>query len=37
MLATDLSKKVIKLDIPVYLIHGRYDYTCSYKEGLAML
>jgi len=30
MLITDLSKKVPKLDIPVYFFQGRYDYTCSF-------
>jgi pimeloyl-ACP methyl ester carboxylesterase len=30
MIATDLSAKVRKLDIPVYFFHGRYDYTCNY-------
>ncbi len=30
MIATDLTTKVRKLDIPVYFFHGRYDYTCNY-------
>lgn len=30
MIATDLTAKVQKLDIPVYFFHGRYDYTCNY-------
>ena len=30
MLATDLSKEVPELGIPVYLFEGIYDYTCSY-------
>jgi pimeloyl-ACP methyl ester carboxylesterase len=30
MIASDLTTKVPKLDIPVYLFHGIYDYTCSY-------
>jgi len=30
MIATDLTAKVPKLDIPVYFFHGIYDYTCSY-------
>ena len=30
MVATDLTKKVQKLEIPVYFIHGIYDYTTSY-------
>jgi len=30
MLATDLSKEVTKLDVPVYFFEGVYDYTCNY-------
>ncbi len=30
MMATDLTEKVQKLDIPLYLIGGIYDYTCNY-------
>ncbi len=30
MLATDLSKQVRELDVPVYFFEGIYDYTCSY-------
>lgn len=30
-LATDLTKEVQKLDIPVYFCDGIYDYTVSYK------
>ena len=30
LVATDLTKKVQKLEIPVYFIHGIYDYTTSY-------
>jgi pimeloyl-ACP methyl ester carboxylesterase len=30
ILDTDLTKQVIKLDIPVYFFHGIYDYTVSY-------
>ena len=30
MLATDLSKQVPELAIPVYFFEGIYDYTCSY-------
>ncbi len=29
-LATDLTKKVTRLDVPVYFFHGVYDYTVSY-------
>jgi pimeloyl-ACP methyl ester carboxylesterase len=28
--STDLTKKVTRLEIPVYLFHGVYDYTVSY-------
>lgn len=31
LVATDLTKKVQRLDIPVYFIHGIYDYTVSYS------
>jgi pimeloyl-ACP methyl ester carboxylesterase len=31
MLATDLSKQVPSLEIPVYFMHGSYDYTVSYQ------
>lgn len=30
ILATDLSKEVPELSIPVYFFEGIYDYTCSY-------
>ena len=30
MLATDLRKKITALELPVYFLHGRYDYTCAY-------
>ena len=30
MLVTDLSKQVPALDVPVYFLHGIYDYTVSY-------
>jgi pimeloyl-ACP methyl ester carboxylesterase len=30
ILATDLSKHVPELDIPIYFFHGIYDYTVSY-------
>lgn len=35
MLATDLSKRVPELELPVYFFEGRYDYTCSYTEARA--
>jgi pimeloyl-ACP methyl ester carboxylesterase len=33
IIATDLSKKVPALKIPVYFIEGIYDYTCSFTEA----
>jgi pimeloyl-ACP methyl ester carboxylesterase len=33
MLATDLSKQLPELDLPVYFFEGIYDYTCSYTEA----
>ena len=33
MISTDLSKKVLELDLPVYFFEGIYDYTCSYTEA----
>jgi pimeloyl-ACP methyl ester carboxylesterase len=32
ILATDLTKQVTELDLPVYFFHGRHDYTVSYTE-----
>jgi len=29
MIATDLTVKVPKLDIPAFFLHGIYDYTCN--------
>ena len=29
-LSTDLTKTVTRLEIPVYFLHGVYDYTVSY-------
>lgn len=37
MIATDLTKKIQKLDIPVYFFHGKYDYTVSYPLAKAYL
>jgi pimeloyl-ACP methyl ester carboxylesterase len=31
MTATDLSRKVMELSIPVYFFEGIYDYTCAYS------
>jgi len=33
MLATDLTKQVTELDLPVYFCSGRYDYTVSSTEA----
>jgi len=30
MQSTDLTQQVTELEIPVYFIHGKYDYTCAY-------
>jgi pimeloyl-ACP methyl ester carboxylesterase len=30
MQITDLTQQVTRLEIPVYLLHGVYDYTCAY-------
>ena len=30
MQITDLSQQVKELEIPVYFLHGAYDYTCAY-------
>jgi pimeloyl-ACP methyl ester carboxylesterase len=35
MIATDLTQKVTALNLPVYFLHGRYDYTCSYDLAKA--
>lgn len=37
MLNTDLSKAVPELTIPVYFLHGKLDYTCSYTVSKAYL
>ena len=29
-LSTDLTKKVTRVEIPIYFLHGAYDYTVSY-------
>lgn len=34
MLATDLSERVPRVDVPVYLLHGVHDGTCGYTEAL---
>jgi len=35
MLATDLTKQVTELQIPIYFFHGIYDYTDSYTLAKA--
>ena len=35
MVSTDLTQKVPALDLPVYFLHGAYDYTVSYSEARA--
>jgi pimeloyl-ACP methyl ester carboxylesterase len=37
MIATDLTKQLQKLDLPVYFFHGKYDYTVSYSGTKAYL
>ena len=37
---TDLTRQVTELEIPVYFLHGKYDYTCAYplaKEYFAKI
>lgn len=35
LVQTDLTKKIDKLDIPVYFFHGKHDYTTNYKLAKA--
>ncbi len=35
IVSTDLKERVPVLTIPVYFLHGIYDYTCSYAEAKA--
>jgi pimeloyl-ACP methyl ester carboxylesterase len=35
MITTDLTRKVTRLELPVYFFHGRYDYTCNYDLAKA--
>jgi pimeloyl-ACP methyl ester carboxylesterase len=37
MLATDLTQQMTELKVPVYFLHGRYDYTCSYPLARSYL
>jgi pimeloyl-ACP methyl ester carboxylesterase len=34
-LSTDITKKVTRLEVPVYFLHGVYDYTVSYPLAMA--
>jgi pimeloyl-ACP methyl ester carboxylesterase len=34
-IATDLSETLPAVDVPVYLLHGKYDYTVSYPLAKA--
>ncbi|MAT45634.1 MAG: alpha/beta hydrolase [Anaerolineaceae bacterium] len=34
MQMTDMSQKVPELEVPVYFLHGIYDYTCAYPLAL---
>jgi hypothetical protein len=33
ILATDLSRKITRLEVPFYIFHGAMDYTVSYPRG----
>ena len=37
VITTDLTKLVHKIDVPVYFLHGKYDYTVSYPMAKAFL
>jgi pimeloyl-ACP methyl ester carboxylesterase len=34
-ITTNLSEKLPELSVPVYFLHGIFDYTCSYTEAKA--
>lgn len=34
-ITTDISSKLPAIDVPVYFLHGRYDYTVSYTLARA--
>lgn len=36
-LSTDLTRLITRLDVPVYFLHGRFDYTVSYTLARAYL
>jgi pimeloyl-ACP methyl ester carboxylesterase len=33
MFATDLTERVTEFKLPIYFLHGTYDYTCAYEEA----
>jgi pimeloyl-ACP methyl ester carboxylesterase len=33
ILATDLSARVPRMQVPAYFLHGRHDYTCTHGEA----
>lgn len=33
MIQTDLKATIPRVEVPVYFLHGVYDYTCSYAEA----
>lgn len=35
MLTTNLAERVPELRVPVYFLHGAFDYTCAYSEAEA--
>jgi hypothetical protein len=35
VIATDLSETLTAVGLPVYFLHGRYDYTVSYPLAKA--
>jgi len=37
MFSIDLTQKVQNLEIPVYFLHGKFDYTCSYDMAKGYL
>ncbi len=37
MLATDLRQQLTRIQVPVYFLHGAYDYTCNYSLARSYL
>jgi pimeloyl-ACP methyl ester carboxylesterase len=35
ILATDLNERISSVSVPVYFLHGMYDYTCTHAEASA--